>query len=770
MPERGVVRRRRLIAAAVVAVLALLAPAGAIALGAKTTPGTTASRTATAATSTTATTPTKATRTTTTTTSRTATTTATTTTTAARTTTTAAQTATTAAHTATTAAHTATTAAHPTTKAGKSSTPSSHKSAARAQPQAPLTGWLGGGTTFPARALVLAPPATATLTTSRIHLTENGSPISSFTLTPVSEAQPGDFGVMLAIDQSSGMTGTGIDSAMSAASAFGSLLTAGQELGAVTFDSTATLYLPLTADPVRIRRALASVPWTSAGSDPGLAVIQAIGQLTQANVALGAVVLVSDGSGLPGTGAEPSPASIAAAAAASHTQVIVVGLEDHAATAASLKALRTAVPGQYVAVAPSGLSAVLRAIHQGLARDEVLRYRSHAALQTAITVRATADGVSGAVDVGYRSPQRPVVHHAAAAPVSHAQTSTTPAIARTGVLSGVPSFATSAPASGQAAGGFWASSAAVLVIAGICAALLALALALALRQPGRNAARMRVGSFIPVPGEDDAGSPAGRRGRSALAFPGRSWWTTFIDSVAVSRSRYTPVELVRRAAVMAVVAAGLLVWLTGSWMLAALALIGWPVVLRAFVKRAAEKQRAKFRDTLPSYLQDLASSMRVGRSFIGALAIVAASADEPTRSELERAVTDESLGRPLEECIDAVAARMESTDMGQVSLIAGLNRLSGSNVAESLDRVAEGSRERADVRREMRALTAQAKMSSMVLTGLPGVLLLGLSIVSPQYAHPLLYTTTGLCALGTGAVMVLLGWRVMKKITDVGEF
>jgi tight adherence protein B len=310
----------------------------------------------------------------------------------------------------------------------------------------------------------------------------------------------------------------------------------------------------------------------------------------------------------------------------------------------------------------------------------------------------------------------------------------------------------------------------VLVIAGICAALLALALALALRQPGRNAARMRVGSFIPVPGEDDAGSPAGRRGRSALAFPGRSWWTTFIDSVAVSRSRYTPVELVRRAAVMAVVAAGLLVWLTGSWMLAALALIGWPVVLRAFVKRAAEKQRAKFRDTLPSYLQDLASSMRVGRSFIGALAIVAASADEPTRSELERAVTDESLGRPLEECIDAVAARMESTDMGQVSLIAGLNRLSGSNVAESLDRVAEGSRERADVRREMRALTAQAKMSSMVLTGLPGVLLLGLSIVSPQYAHPLLYTTTGLCALGTGAVMVLLGWRVMKKITDVGEF
>jgi tight adherence protein B len=162
--------------------------------------------------------------------------------------------------------------------------------------------------------------------------------------------------------------------------------------------------------------------------------------------------------------------------------------------------------------------------------------------------------------------------------------------------------------------------------------------------------------------------------------------------------------------------------------------------------------------------------MRVGRSFVGALAIVADSAEQPTRSELERAVTDEALGRPLEASLEAVSRRMESTDMDQIALIAGLSRQSGGNVAESLDRVAEGSRERADVRREMRALTAQAKMSSMVLTGLPGVLLLGLSVVSPRYSHPLLHTTMGLVALGVGTVMVLTGWRVMKKITDVKEF
>jgi tight adherence protein B len=81
--------------------------------------------------------------------------------------------------------------------------------------------------------------------------------------------------------------------------------------------------------------------------------------------------------------------------------------------------------------------------------------------------------------------------------------------------------------------------------------------------------------------------------------------------------------------------------------------------------------------------------------------------------------------------------------------------------------VAEGARDRADLRREMKALTAQAKMSSMVLTALPGVLLLGLSVISPQYAHPLFHTTLGLISLGVGAVLVMVGWKVMKKITDV---
>jgi tight adherence protein B len=189
--------------------------------------------------------------------------------------------------------------------------------------------------------------------------------------------------------------------------------------------------------------------------------------------------------------------------------------------------------------------------------------------------------------------------------------------------------------------------------------------------------------------------------------------------------------------------------------------------MRMQVRRAARKQRTRFREQLPSHLQDLAGAMRAGRSLVGGLAAVASGSEEPMRSELDRVVADEQLGRPLEQSLDAVAARMESEDMEQVALVAGLSRRSGSNIAESLDRVAEGARERLDMRREIQALTGQARMSGWVLSGLPVFLLLGISLLAPSYSQPLFHTTMGIVLLVVGAGMVLLGRQIMSRITSV---
>jgi tight adherence protein B len=197
------------------------------------------------------------------------------------------------------------------------------------------------------------------------------------------------------------------------------------------------------------------------------------------------------------------------------------------------------------------------------------------------------------------------------------------------------------------------------------------------------------------------------------------------------------------------------------------AMILGPLALRIAVRRGARKQRAQFSEQLPSHLHDVASAMRAGRSLVGALDVVASNGDEPMKGELDRALADEQLGKPLEEALEGVSLRMQSPDMDQVTLVASLNRRTGSNVAEALDRVADGARERADLKREIQALTAQSKLSSRVLTVLPIALVLAMTAIAPQYAHPMTHTLGGIIVLCFSAGLVLAGWFVMRKITKV---
>jgi tight adherence protein B len=289
-----------------------------------------------------------------------------------------------------------------------------------------------------------------------------------------------------------------------------------------------------------------------------------------------------------------------------------------------------------------------------------------------------------------------------------------------------------------------------------------------LGQSSKGGLRTRVGSYIPLAaesGEESSDGPEKRRGRLSRRVEKRRWWPQFIEDVEVARLRPAPAVLIRRAMVGSLFAAALVVFFTGSIPFGLVALFPGRFVLRAAVRRAARRQRVRFADQLPSHLQDASGAIRAGRSFVGALAAVAEKADQPMKKELDRAVADEQLGLPLEDTLQAIARRMRSDDMEQVVLIAALNRRSGSNVAEALDRVAEGARERADMTREMKALTAQAQISSRVLTGLPVVFLGAMALVSPSYAHPMLHTIGGQIALGVCAVLVVLGYKVMARIT-----
>jgi Flp pilus assembly protein TadB len=689
-------------------------------------------------------------------------------------TTTLTSTATATATTATTQTVTSTATTTRTSTASKATAAAAKPKAQPRKPPPPVTGSLGRGATFPQRTLVLSDPSATTLSASQVHITENGTVITPESVKPLSLADAGEFGVMLVIDESPSMSGRPLAQALAAARTLAAGRSGKQELGIVTFADLARVTLPLTSNDKQIEQALAVTPTVGQGTRILPALELALEQLRQGNIAAGGVILLSDGGDWE-QGTKLTPGQIGTEAQAIGVPIYTIGLKDKYYSPDAMRALAGLGGGRFVTASGDQLEQVFTNIEAALRHRFLVRYRSSAKPGQQVAVGVSVAGVPGSVQGTYTAPY-PVVHRAtkpAAPRPAPARPAVIPSATGFQPLSAWPSFAPPAlaPAAAPTGKSFWNKPGSLLVVAGLCGLLIGLAVLVLVRpRPGHRELQLRVENFTAVAPEEDFDTSAfvsSAPQDSSKFLERRRWWPAFVEDVDVARLTLTPTGVVKRSAVAAFAGAAVLALVTGAWWAAFPVLLISPRLMRTVVRRQARKQRRRFNDQLPAYLQDLAGAMRAGRSIAGAFAAVAESSDEPVRGEFERLVADEQLGRPLEESLETISTRMQSDDIDQVALITSLHRRSGSNVAEALDRVAEGSRDRADIRREIRALTGQARLSSWVLTALPGVLLIGITFLAPKYEKPLFHTLGGIVLTAFAALLVLGGWFVMQKIIDV---
>ncbi len=630
------------------------------------------------------------------------------------------------------------------------------------RPQPQLAGMLGGGAVFPERTLELWPPTPVFLGAGRVHVNENGQAVDGLRVTPLTQAGAGDFGVFIVIDQNVSMSGQSLAQALAASRALAVQRTGNQELGLITFAQQPSVALGLTTDQQAITTELAHTPPPSKGSQILPALSLAYQQLANAKIAAGAVILVTDSADFTSGG--PGPAELTKTGQALGIQTFAIGVRDSSYSAgvgSQLKQLNSGL----IEATPAGLTNSLTQVWSALMRGYVVRYHSRTPLGSTVSVQATVDGIPGSVHLSYSTPRPRPVPPKRPQPQPRLQP-----LAGFSQLSPNPSFAAPIPLStAENSGSFWSSPSSIIFVALVCALLVGLAVRVGFGAFGRTNIRSRVGSFI---GEGDVDTDEAVAELDAVdRAPGllarRRWWPSFATDVEVARFQRSPMSLVRLTAVASLVAGIPLIILIGS---AAGILVSPPLgaaVLVMIVRQRARRQRARFGDQLPTYLQDMGSAIRGGRSFVSAIVAIADGADEPIRGEFERAVTDEQLGLPFEESLHTIAQRMRSEDMEQLVLIAHLHRQSGSNVAESIDRIAQGARERAELRRELTALTSQARLSSRVLTALPVFVLVGMSVIAPTYIRPILHTSTGLVILAMCGVMIVCGWMLMKRIVKV---
>jgi tight adherence protein B len=163
----------------------------------------------------------------------------------------------------------------------------------------------------------------------------------------------------------------------------------------------------------------------------------------------------------------------------------------------------------------------------------------------------------------------------------------------------------------------------------------------------------------------------------------------------------------------------------------------------------------------------LASGLRAGYSVPQAIALVARNSPEPTASEFSIAAREISVGVGLDDAMARLSKRTDNSDYELVSIIVGVQHEVGGNLAQILDSVGQTLRDRFELRRQVEALTAQQRLSSVVLTILPFGLLAFLFLMDRSFVEPLFSRTVGRFLLATAGGMVFVGWMIMRSIGRV---
>ncbi len=551
--------------------------------------------------------------------------------------------------------------------------------------------------------------------------------------------------VLLVLDTSGSMQGGGLRNAQQAAAKVLSELPTDVRVGLVTFSSDVVLHVAPTLD----RRAVAArLQALTAGGRTRLydAVPVALGAAGVAGERR--LLILSDGKD-----DDVSSNTVSAAAAAISSSGVTVDVLDTSADASGAGLGPLAVAGRGRAVSASGAEAI--AVFNQLAQTYATQVTAIAMLPPDhpggdATVQVEIDAVGG-----LRAEERAVRLPAPDIPVP--------------AQPAVTAESTAPPIT------FWLMLAAV----GLGVFLL-LAAAVVMGDSRAEDARRTKEALLAYGREPRAtysGSVGGFGGaqltQSALKLAERAVQRRgSAEKLALALDRagltWRPHEWLLLRAVSTVIGAAICSLLLGQSLLALLVgtSVGWfgPSM---WLKRTARRRQKAFLVALPDSLQLLASSLSSGYSLAQALDALVQEGNQPMAGEMGRALAEARIGRPLEDSLDAVGERMDCEDFRWVVMAVRVQRQVGGNLAEVLARVCTTMRDRASLRRQVQALSAEGRMSAYLLIALPIALGAFMFFFRRDYFRPMYTETIGIFALGVTVVMMAVGTVWMNKLIKV---
>lgn len=201
------------------------------------------------------------------------------------------------------------------------------------------------------------------------------------------------------------------------------------------------------------------------------------------------------------------------------------------------------------------------------------------------------------------------------------------------------------------------------------------------------------------------------------------------------------------------------------WGVAVFALVApLPLLVVLFTRHRRSKA---FESQLPQAMELLARSLRAGHSFAFSLQLVHEEMADPIALEFGAIYQEQELGIPLDTCLQHLTDRVACPDLRFFAVAIGIQRETGGDLAEVLDKSSYVIRERFRILGQVRALTAEGRLSGWILVALPFVMFGVIRSLNPEYASLLTETQTGHRLLMFAAVMLVIGMAVIKKIITI---
>jgi tight adherence protein B len=598
---------------------------------------------------------------------------------------------------------------------------------------------------FPTVRLVVSTAQPVSLSVRDVHVVENG--------VPVDVAAVNSFGVetsridaVLAIDASNSMRGEPLQTALAAARTFLAGVPASMALGVVTFSDETVVLAPVSADRPSVERAVGSL---AATTSQGTALFNTVSAASEMFSGAGQhnLVLLTDGR-CKADPTESGPCTLdgsledaVAAANEAGVSVFTVGLSRTGEPVPTLERLARQTGGQHSLITIEELETVYAGLAQQFSRQYVVEYRSKAPLGAQVTVVVRTP--VGHDTLGFVAPG----------------------------LSSMPNNSDSAVTNVVL---FWTTPLGMgIVVAVTFVAVFAAGLTTVTVVDRRRRLReLRTTLTLPAPPPATDAAPIDTS-KTFLPRQVADAADTVASKMAAGRRLARRLEHagwgIRSGEFLVVVAFIVVVLATVGFVLAGVvgSLVGGAIggsVPFAVLSHAAARRQTAIQKQLADTLMIIASSMRAGHSFLQSLDSAVKEADEPTAGEFGRVLREIRLGRDTDRALEAMVERVGSQDLEWAVTAIKIQRKIGGNLAEVLETVAKTVRERETLRRQVRVLSAEGRISIVVLTVLPILLAGYITMVNPEYLRTLTSTRPGIIMSVSGAALMGVGYLWMRKI------